>query len=302
MVRLPVLASLLLSVLASASAVSAPLTREIEVDGARLKYVEQGSGEPMVLVHGAFSDLRVWAPLFEELAQRYWVIAYTQRYFGTDPWPDDGKDFSVATHADDLAKLILSLNAGPVHVVARSYGGGVAMATALKNPALIRTLTLHEPALLSVLPADSPEGKIAREDRSNFVAAAIAANKAGDPVKTTRLFLEGVYQLQPGGFDRLPHATQTMFLDNARTAPLLFAAPPPPAITCEALQAFKRPTLVTHGGRTQPYYRLINEAIGKCVPEAEQVGFPGLVHNAPSADPAAFTDVLFKFLSKRTAL
>jgi hypothetical protein len=33
-----------------------------------------------------------------------------------------------------------------------------------------------------------------------------------------RLFFEGVYQLEPGGFDRLPEATRSMFLDNARVA------------------------------------------------------------------------------------
>ena len=98
----------------------------------RCPTVEQGAGEPIVFVHGAFSDLRVWEPIREEVAKRYRFIAYTQRYFGTDPWPDDGKNFNIETHADDLAKFITSLNAGPVHVVTRSRGGGVAMAAALK--------------------------------------------------------------------------------------------------------------------------------------------------------------------------
>ena len=95
MVRLPVLASLLLSIALPSNATSAPLTKVIGVDGVRLTYVEQGSGEPIVLVHGAFSDLRVWEPIREEVAKRYRFIAYTQRYFGTEPWPDDGKNFTL---------------------------------------------------------------------------------------------------------------------------------------------------------------------------------------------------------------
>jgi pimeloyl-ACP methyl ester carboxylesterase len=273
-----------------------------EINGVRLTYVEQGSGEPIVFVHGAFSDLRVWEPIRDEVARRYWFVAYTQRYFGTEPWPDGGKNFSIQTDANDLAKFITSLRAGPVHLVTRSRGGGVAMAAALKNPALVRTLTLHEPALLSVLPVDSAEGKAAREDRSKFISAAIAANKAGDPVRTVQLFIEAVWQLGPGGFDRLPEASQRMLLDNARTAPLLFGGAPPPAITCDALKTFNRPTLVTHGEKTHPYYKLINEGVSKCVPGAQQVSFPGLVHNAPSADPAAFTAALFEFMSKRQGL
>jgi pimeloyl-ACP methyl ester carboxylesterase len=300
--RLNAIAPLLLCLLIPFTAMSAPAVKEVEVNGVRLSYVEQGSGEPIVFVHGAFSDLRVWEPIRDEVAKRYRFIAYTQRYFGTDPWPDDGRNFNIATHADELAKFITSLNVGPVHLVTRSRGGGVAMAFALKNPALVRSLTLHEPALLSVLPADSPEGKAAREDRSKFTSAAIAANKADDPVRTTRIFLEGVYQLEPGGFDRLPEAAQKMFLDNARTAPLLFGGAPPPPITCDALRTFTRPTLVTHGENTHAYYKLINEGVGKCVPGAQQVSFPNLVHNAPSANPAAFTAALFEFLAKRQGL
>jgi pimeloyl-ACP methyl ester carboxylesterase len=301
MVRLPALASLLMCL--AVSSTSAPLAKDIDVNGVRLTYVEQGSGDPIVFVHGAFSDLRVWEPVREEVANRYWFIAYTRRYYGTDPWPDEGKNFNLATHTDDLAKFITSLKAGPVHLVGRSGGGAVAMAAALKNPALVRTLTLHEPALLSVLPADTAEGKAAREDWAKFNSAAITANKAGDPVRTMRVFIEAVWQLEPGGFDRLPQAAQRMLLDNARTAPLQFGAPPPPpAITCDALRTFARPTLVTHGEKTQTSFKLINEGISKCVPGARQVSFPGLVHNAPSVNPEAFTTALFEFMSKRQGL
>jgi len=134
----------------------------------------------------------------EEVAKRYRLIAYTQRYHGVGAWKDDGKEYSTPTHADDLAKFITSLNVGPVHLVGRSSGGRVAMTAALRNPALVRTLTLHEPEAPSVLPADSAEGKAAREDQAKFYSAAIEANKAGDPVRTTRLFVEGVYQLSVG--------------------------------------------------------------------------------------------------------
>src|SRR5262245_20510150 len=124
--RLNAIARLLLSLLIPSTAMSAPAVKEVEVNGVRLSYMEQGAGEPIVFVHGAFSDLRVWEPVREEVAKRYRFIAYTQRYFGTEPWPDDGKNFSIQTDADDLAKFITSLNAGPVHLVTRSprwWGG-----------------------------------------------------------------------------------------------------------------------------------------------------------------------------------
>jgi pimeloyl-ACP methyl ester carboxylesterase len=284
---------------AGPTAMSAPLTKGVEVNGVRLPYVEQGSGEPIVFVHGAFSDLRVWEPIREEIAKRYRFISYTQRYHGVSAWKDAGKEYSVATHVDDLAKFITSLDAGPVHLVGRSGGGQRAMTVALKNPAMVRTLTLHEPALLSVLTTDSAEGKAAREDQAKVISAAIAANKACDPIRTMRLFIEAVWQLEQGGFDQLPEATQTMLLDNARTAPLMFGALPPPAITCDALRTFIRPTLVTHGEKTHAYYKLINEGVSRCVPSARRVALPNLYHDAPSRNPAAFTGAVFEFLSQR---
>src|SRR5689334_10086664 len=145
---------------------AAPAAKQVEVNGFRLQYIEQGSGEPIVFVHGAPHDLRAWEWVKEAIAKEYRFIAYTQRYFGTEPWPDTGNNFSIANHADDLAKFITSLNAGPVHLVGWSHGGLVAMTAAVSDPSLVRRLILYEASVISVLPAESPEGKIAREDRA----------------------------------------------------------------------------------------------------------------------------------------
>jgi alpha/beta hydrolase fold len=83
---------------------NAHAAKEVDVNGVRLHYIEQGSGEPIVFVHGTPHDLRAWEPVKEAIAKRYRFIAYSQRYFGTEPWPDKGKNFGVATHAGDLAK------------------------------------------------------------------------------------------------------------------------------------------------------------------------------------------------------
>jgi pimeloyl-ACP methyl ester carboxylesterase len=270
-----------------------------EVNGVRLPYVEQGSGEPIVFVHGLLNDLRVWEPVRDEIAKKYRFIAYTQRYFGTSPWKDDGKQFSVATLADDLTKFIASLNAGPVHLVAWSYGGQVATVAAVKNPSLIRSLILYEGGVMSVLPEASPEGKTAREDRAKMLGSAATASKAGDAVKASRLLVEAVFRLPPGGSYRESQAWQTMWDENARTTPLALAAPPPPDITCDMLKNFTRSTLVMRGEKTHTAYVLINEAISKCVPGAKQVVLPKVNHDGPARDPRGFSAAIFEFLSKR---
>jgi pimeloyl-ACP methyl ester carboxylesterase len=272
------------------------IAKEIETNGVRLEYIEQGSGEPIVFVHGGVQDLRAWEPVREAVAKRYRFIAYTQRYFGTKPWPDDGKNFSIATHADDLAKFITALNAGPVHLVGWSHGGVVAATAAISDPSLVRSLILYEASSISVLPAGSPEGKIAREDLAKMAGPFVAVAQAGDFLKAAKLLVEAVYQLPPGGFDGLPEDWQTGLLDNARVVPLLLTAPS--AITCDMLKDFTRPTLVMRGEKTLEWYALISEAISKCVPGAQQVILPNVNHDGPCRDPAAFTAAVFEFLSR----
>ncbi len=80
----------------------APPPRHLRVNGVELSYVHQGTGTPIVFVHGAFSDLRIWEAQRPAVAQLYRFIAYNQRYHGTDPWPDEGQHYTAATHAADL--------------------------------------------------------------------------------------------------------------------------------------------------------------------------------------------------------
>jgi pimeloyl-ACP methyl ester carboxylesterase len=88
-------------------------------------------------------------------------------------------------------------------------------------------------------------------------------------------------------------------LDNARIMPLLFAAPAPPAITCDMLKNFPQPTLVMRGEKTQVFFALISEAISKCIPGAQLVMLQNVNHDGPGRDPAAFTGAIFEFLSRR---
>jgi pimeloyl-ACP methyl ester carboxylesterase len=96
---------------------------EIRVNDAELFYVDQGAGAPVVFVHGAWMDHRYWEPQRDEVAARYRFIAYSLRYHGTAPWPDDGKRYSTATHLADLTACIRRLNAGPVHLVGSTWVG-----------------------------------------------------------------------------------------------------------------------------------------------------------------------------------
>ena len=121
--------------------------------------MEQGEGETVVLVHGSNSDHRIWDEHRPILARHCRVITLSQRYFGKDPWLDTGEKFSMSTHADDLAAFVTGLGIGPVTIVGWSYGGGVALAMAKLNPALVKRMFLFEPSLATFVTA--PEDAIA---------------------------------------------------------------------------------------------------------------------------------------------
>ena len=77
-------------------------TKLMAIGGTQLQYAELGAGEPILFVHGAPQDLRAWEPVREMISTKHRFVAYTQRYFGTEPWKDDGKQFSIAMLAEDL--------------------------------------------------------------------------------------------------------------------------------------------------------------------------------------------------------
>ena len=274
-----------------------PFGQDVDFNGLRLSYVDQGSGEPVVFVHGAISDLRTWpSAVSETVAKKYRFIAYTQRYHGTGAWNDDGKKYSVATHAV-ISPNFSAINAGPARrrlVVC----GQVAIIAAQNTPSLVRSLILYESGPASVLAPDSPEAKTAAEDRAKFIGPAMAALKAGDAMQAAGLFFEAVSQTPPGGFEHEPEAIRTTVLDNARTLPVLFASPPS-GITCDSLKNLTQPTLVLKGEKTQTFYALISDAISKCVPNAQRAILPNANHAGPARDPAGFGAAVVEYLSKR---
>ena len=109
-------------------------------------YSDVGHGPAVVLVHGSNTDQRVWSEHSTLIAPHRRVVAVTQRYFGTAPWPDDGTHFSVDTHADDLAAFLRALSLVPVALVGWSYGAAVCLVMGTRHPELVERLVLYEPA------------------------------------------------------------------------------------------------------------------------------------------------------------
>lgn len=276
--------------------VGAPALKQTIVNGVTLRYLEQGTGAPVIFVHGAIADHRTWDAQRDPTARKYHYIALDQRYFGTAAWPDDGKHFSVTTHANDLAAFLRQLDVGPAHLVGWSYGADVVLVLAVQHPELVRSQLLYEPSMATFV-TDPTDLKTIAEGANTMFAGGIAAVQAKDEAGAVRALLDGVDAL-PGTFEAYPRGPKDVALANARTLPLQFAAFPPPSITCAQLGAIKAPTAVVRGEMTPPFFRIIADTASRCIPGSLLIVAPNTRHLWPVQVPAAFNQTLLEFLAK----
>lgn len=120
-----------------------PTGQFIEIEGVRLHYLEQGTGPPVVLLHGngVQSEDFIASGLFDKLAQRHRVIAFDRPGFGYSDRPR-GRIWTPRLQALLLSKAINQLSAMRPVVVAHSWGTLVALAMGLQTPAEIGALVL----------------------------------------------------------------------------------------------------------------------------------------------------------------
>ncbi|WP_427895738.1 alpha/beta fold hydrolase [Kribbella sp. GL6] len=114
--------------------------RELDRGGRMLRWVEAGSGTPVVLEAGAMSPVVSYAAVFRELATDHRVIAYDRAGYGvSDPAP-----LSVELQVGDLVALLDEV--GPAVLVGHSWGGLLAQLATWERPDLIRGLVLLDPS------------------------------------------------------------------------------------------------------------------------------------------------------------
>ncbi|WP_136706164.1 alpha/beta hydrolase [Agromyces sp. H66] len=116
------------------------------VNGTALHYVSAGTeGSPVLLVHGFPETWWAFHKLIPLLAGRHRVFAVDLRGFGDSA--NDGDDFSSATAAEDLHRLIAHLGVGPVHLAAQDISGSAVFRLAATHPEDVISLTATEMGL-----------------------------------------------------------------------------------------------------------------------------------------------------------
>jgi len=121
-------------------AAAGPSKSIVPANGIDLAYVEQGQGDPLVLIMGLGADLSAWKLHLEAYRQQFRCFAVDNRGAGTSAAPEG--PYTTAQMADDYAELIDGLALGPVRVVGISMGGAIAQELALRHIELVERLVL----------------------------------------------------------------------------------------------------------------------------------------------------------------
>ncbi|MGH3714383.1 MAG: alpha/beta fold hydrolase [Micromonosporaceae bacterium] len=112
----------------------------VRANGLEIGYERVGHGPPLVFVHGAAEDGRIWQPQLAGLADEFTVVAWDEPGAGRSSDLPEG--FGLADFADCLAALIEGLELGPAHVAGLSWGGTVVLELYRRRPELVATLIM----------------------------------------------------------------------------------------------------------------------------------------------------------------
>jgi pimeloyl-ACP methyl ester carboxylesterase len=250
-------------------------------------------GTPVVMVGGGLTGWLSWAPHQARLAER-------RRAARAQPLSVEyglekrrlPEGYSIDRESDALAEGLAQAElAGPIDLVAWSYGAEIALDFALDHPERVHTLTLIEPPAFWVLDATDTN-----DDQSRRESAAMRELYATmtDDVTEDQLaaFVAGAGLCPPGTEPRdLPQ--WPLWVEHRRSLLTGFAAWDH-ADSAERLRAFSPPVLLVKGTGSSHFLHRIIDALAATVPNVEVLELPG-GHAPQIVAMDAFLDRLASF-------
>jgi pimeloyl-ACP methyl ester carboxylesterase len=254
----------------------------IRAYGLEIAFERVGEGPPLVLVHGAAVDSRMWRPQLTALADEFTVVAWDEPGAGRSS--NVPAEFALADYANCLAALIEALDLGPTHVAGLSWGGTVALELYRHHPGLVATLILVDTyaGWKGSLPAEEVRARVegARQMLStpaDEFHPSFAGLFAGDPpAESVALLDEMAAAVRP---------------DSMRTALLVMAE----ADQRDLLPRIAVPTLLIWGELDARSPLTVASQFEKAIADARLVVIPGAGHVSNLDQPEPFNDAVREF-------
>ena len=254
----------------------------VRTNGLEIAYERAGEGPPLVLVHGAAEDSRVWTPQLTALSDEFTVVAWDEPGAGRSS--DVPVDFALADYADCLAALIDALDLGPAHVAGLSWGGTVALELYRHHPRRVATLLLVDTYAGWKGSLPEPEVQARLEGVRRLLSAAhhkfdptLPGLFAGDPPP------ESVPLLEAMAADVRPESMRTALPVMAGTDQR------------DLLPTITVPTLLLWGELDARSPLTVARQFENAIPTARLVVIPGAGHVSNLERPEQFNDAVRAF-------
>ena len=239
-------------------------------------YEDAGRGPVIVLIHGSPGTSRAWQAVGERLAASFRVIAPNLPGYDTTPRPADDTA-GDSSYAARLIEALIAEVGEPAVLAGHSYGGVIALLTALRGRAKPRALALFEPVAVPVLAAVG-DGQVFAAARALFDGYC-AAFDGGDG-EAGRIMVD--YWFGAGAFDRMPGPVREFLVghtaQNVRDVRATFRD----IYSVAGLQALTMPVLCAYGSRSPAVMVKIVEAIAGHAPR-------GIIRKVENANHAMTT-------------
>ncbi|QNM85627.1 alpha/beta hydrolase [Polaribacter pectinis] len=128
-------------------------SKYVEIDGMQVHYRDEGTGFPIVLVHGTGSSLHTWNSWTKELTKNYRVIRMDLPAFGITG-PNKNADYSIKSYTKFLSDFLKKMNLSIFYLAGNSLGGNIAWNYTAENPDKVEKLILVD---ASGLPTNKPQ-------------------------------------------------------------------------------------------------------------------------------------------------
>jgi haloalkane dehalogenase len=109
-----------------------PFADHWSADG--IHYVDEGSGPPLLMIHGNPTWSFTWRGVIEGLRDRYRCIAIDLPGFGLSPAPGSGYGFTPREHAEAVERFVLELDLRDATLLVQDWGGPIGFAVATRQP------------------------------------------------------------------------------------------------------------------------------------------------------------------------
>ncbi|HEX4065306.1 MAG TPA: alpha/beta hydrolase [Acidobacteriaceae bacterium] len=253
-------------------------------DGTRIAFWRQGSGSPLLLVHGGLCDHLAWHFVAPLLARHLTVWSFDRRGHGRS---EDTSPHSIEREVEDIQAMLQAIGE-PVHLLGHSAGAILALAAALRTHRL-RSLILYEPPFIVDNARSRPAPKVL-EEMQRLLAE-------GDPDQALRIAMRETVALSDAEIDRMQNQPGWEHLrEAARAIPNDWKIWEETLIPAH-LKDMRTPTLLLEGSESPAWIHTGSDAVRRALPIATLEQMEGQGHSAMITAPDLFAEKVVQFVS-----